>query len=590
LNFPPQFWGVDTGDHRMASASTRPEEIKYSSIMDYHQRFNSDFGGIGLYDKAAIKFGYTEMVEAWDERLGSILPGGWEQNAGIFDYTDLPYLYSGANTEGVISDHVDDVEDRYFAGDETAAVDLKDPSLGISPRPENLYKRRDITFKDLKRHTVRQWLGNFDNAPEVLTEVPYMYCSDAFAWGGNLTCNRWDKGANSQEIVANAGEMYDAYYVFNNFRREKLDMNPGSYMGRLYSRTYQPMLNAFRYFFYYRRSSLRMWPFVQDWAGAAHQGLNFFGRVLQTVEPGRYCLNGEDFYHSKEMPGAGCDTSFVVNRGEGRDYTSTFTDEFFFKMDSVGHTWDKVLAMQALADSSAFFTRDFSSSFNRGAFSIGFYRVFAPELIQLFTDLMTGNSLGFSPVVNLNGSAPQLVYRDIVPVGEAATINGPLVKASSSFALQRYAMVFPMAFYTSSVDRQLDYSKRARITIVGSAQDPTVDPSVEDIIWEDPLSHIEYRSRLTETEAMSPGYLLLQDAQAFTNDGTDGEPEGPWHVAKREHDEAEAALAADPSNTSLQNALDAKALQLAKMNAQLADKVQIVDGMRTLSDILEYSN
>ena len=38
-------------------------EYQYSSIMDYGAEFNSDLKGLGLYDKALIKFSYGELLE-----------------------------------------------------------------------------------------------------------------------------------------------------------------------------------------------------------------------------------------------------------------------------------------------------------------------------------------------------------------------------------------------------------------------------------------------------------------------------------------------------------------------------------------------
>jgi hypothetical protein len=140
----------------------------------------------------------------------------------------------------------------------------------------------------MKDWRVNEVLNTFartgDDGKPAKVAVPYSFCSDAYAWGGSLTCNRYDMGITSQEIVNNAGEMYEFYYPFNAFRRDRV-LSPFypwqySYVNRLYSRTYQPMLNSFRYFYYYRRSSLRVFPAVNDWASAALTGMNFFTRVL----------------------------------------------------------------------------------------------------------------------------------------------------------------------------------------------------------------------------------------------------------------------------------------------------------------------
>lgn len=193
LNFFPQYWGVDTGDHRMGSGNTSKEEVQYSSIMDYHQRFNSDFGGIGLYDKAAIKFGYGQLVEVFDESRESFVPRSWKDNLFLFNFSDYPYLFGGADTDDRINSLYDGVITQLLGGDDTVFMDVK--NIGILPKPENLYERKDITFDSYKRQRVQDIFGqNNDQGLATEVAVPYSYCSDAYAAGGNLTCNRYDMG------------------------------------------------------------------------------------------------------------------------------------------------------------------------------------------------------------------------------------------------------------------------------------------------------------------------------------------------------------------------------------------------------------
>ena len=48
-------------------SQNRIEEYETSSIMDYGNKFNSDFNGLGKYDHAAITFGYTKHVEVFED-------------------------------------------------------------------------------------------------------------------------------------------------------------------------------------------------------------------------------------------------------------------------------------------------------------------------------------------------------------------------------------------------------------------------------------------------------------------------------------------------------------------------------------------
>lgn len=610
LNYFPGWWGVETDDHR-DSHNGRKHELGYSSIMDYHQRFNSDFAGLGLWDKAAIKFGYGQLVEVFDEGRfdpaingyeDPFVPRHWRTNLNLFYPNDLPYLLAGGDTNTKLNDHYDEVYNQQQGGDPNVFMDVKSESLNIQPRPQNLFKRKDIPFDEFKKERAKSVFFNPNNAAAVapLTEVPYKYCSDSYAWGGNLTCNRYDMGATSEEIVRNAAEMYEFYYPFNAFRGQKLwTSDPvGGYMGRLYDRTYQPMLNAFRYFYYYRRSTASMWPLIRDWSAASYVGLNFFGRVLQTPEPGEYCMSdGWSVPVSDAERNGGCDEgdTFTLGLGPARYYDTKWNDEIAFRPNHIGHIYDKLLAIQSMTTSNAFFLRDFSSFFNRGAFSIGYYRVFQPEMIRLFGGLLSQNRDAYAPRVHINGK-PTVVYTPVVqlPGAEFSEI-GTRLKPTDSYMTRYYAMFFGMANLTSNVDLTLDFSTRSRISMLGGSNDPVLDGSagVPEIVWKDPLTNYVYRALAPDGEDLSIGYGLLADAAAFTNDGSDGEPEGAWHQAKRELGESEAALAlavdeGEPTE-ELELAVEDAEMALTRLNRTLNGKVQIIDAVRQLSDALEFS-
>lgn len=577
MNFFPNFWNVDTGDDRMSHATNRKSELQYSSIMDYHQRFNSDFAGIGLYDRAAIKFGYTGMVEIFDESKSEFVPKGWFSNLDMFNYKDLPLLFGGDSVDEKMDKHYEQVKSRFRKGDESARIDIK--SLGLKSKTENLFKRKDVPFNQYYRAVASRLFG-IDSPLGEVYEVPYKYCSDTYASGGSLTCNRWDMGATSEEIVDNAAQLYDGYYLFNAFRGDKLQMSPSSYMARLYARSYQPMLNAFRYMYYYRRSSLRIWPLMQDWMTASYKGLNFFGKILQTVEPGRYCLSDKLYVPENEVQT--CQDPIEIGMPEGKAYNTTWSDGFFFKPNSIGHMYDKLLAMRALTDSAAFFTRDFSSSFSRGAFSIGYYRVFAPEMIQLFGSITQANSYDLGPQVSIENGQAHVSYRPLVGANAQTMSTSVRIKPSSSPIMRHYAVVFPMISYSSTVDRQLDYAKRSRITIAGSKNDPSVDSSIAQVVFTDPYTHRQYRSSLIESEKVSPGYMLVKDAQSYVSDAIDGKPAGAWRAAKN------AVIKAQSEGKK--EDLDLAQKELRFHDAKLREKVQYIEMTKRLSELLEFGN
>ena len=77
--------------------------------------------------------------------------------------------------------------------------------------------------------------------------VPYRFCSDEFAIG--ITCARFDVGADPYEAHRFLIERYFNDYLLNNFARQRYGFgNAGSYVGRLYRRTFQPLRTWQRYY------------------------------------------------------------------------------------------------------------------------------------------------------------------------------------------------------------------------------------------------------------------------------------------------------------------------------------------------------
>lgn len=634
LNYFPQYWGVgaeglpEGKEHLVGFGLTDQRQVQYSSIMDYHQRFNSDFAGIGLYDKAAIKLGYAETVEVFDEPEGdAFVARDWITQTFLLDPNDFPSLVSGGNANTAIDSLFDDAYETALGGDSTALMDIAnsdDPR--VAARPENLYRRKDIPIRDWLRNEMltARFTGGFDDndcagqgernepgcadfilarfgladddgrSPKVT--VPYSFCADEFAFGGNLTCNRWDMGSTSREIVRNAGELYEFYYPFDAFRRDRV-LNPfgswaNNYMNRLYSRTYQPMLNAYRFFYYYRRAqTLRVYPTIRDWGTAALQGMDFFVRVLQQPEPGTYCKVNGTWLPEDRASEADCvaGNTATIGLDQGRIFESNWDNEYVFQPINIGNYWDKALAIQAMTSSDAFFFRDFSQETNRGAFSIGYYRIFQDEMLKLFSGLMRDDTSVYAPRLYDEDGDGQLevFYQPFLTTGiygeplanNGQTLGDP-VRPSTSFQLRNWAAIFGMINMTSTLDQTLDFATRTRITLTGQIGEPEVntDPDgdgvddIEIIEFTDPLTHLSYRSVAYDDPENTIGYRLLQDAKDFV--------EGDWQDAKD-------ALEAAERGTD-QAAIRAARVEAERADARLNEKLQVIDFVVYLGDVFEF--
>jgi len=64
--------------------------FEYSTVMDYHADFNGRQGGLGLFDYAAVAFGYGELLEVFDEAPFTLrVDSEWDRQSGNFTSTDV---------------------------------------------------------------------------------------------------------------------------------------------------------------------------------------------------------------------------------------------------------------------------------------------------------------------------------------------------------------------------------------------------------------------------------------------------------------------------------------------------------------------
>ena len=69
LNYQDEFWDIRHNHDEADWNRQRLPEYRYSTIMDYGSRFNSDTKGLGKYDHAAIKFCYGHSTELFSKDI-----------------------------------------------------------------------------------------------------------------------------------------------------------------------------------------------------------------------------------------------------------------------------------------------------------------------------------------------------------------------------------------------------------------------------------------------------------------------------------------------------------------------------------------
>ncbi|MEE2961424.1 MAG: zinc-dependent metalloprotease [Myxococcota bacterium] len=501
LNFNQEFWNLSSKS-KDDQLDARRDEYRYSSIMDYHGKINADFQGLGLYDKAAAKFGYGQIVETFiDPSKGG---DDLRQFRMEHDYNRL------ATPKGATPAYFSSVSD-------------------IANRKDIVW---DWTKEKLKKTEYSQQLRN---------EVPYMFCSDEFQ-GATPTCKAFDFGANQREIQEARRVKYKNYYLFTNYLRNRLNMNFGV-MNRGYG-VFRDIVMTYHYLYLYKQQPERFnWTsnggvfdegheLYEDMLASVEDGLNMMNEVMGIPEPDEYylCAKCESGYKVLNLVDGNDNGSLVtdprkcvlnpdVSKREHLyiPYTSTefddnglsnydcssdleaptgyqtelslktqpgvhplflgFTEDYVdWQFSYVGTYWDKQYALMELMDPFARFFR-IDQTVDYTAYSIGLNRWF-PGIVDQVANMMVRNrhSIGntIAPFASAqateDGSESTFVLeQQLSPVfGSSSAQTTPVVLPPLVTNLQRTALLYGMAFLTSPLDQTLDFSKHARVWLKGA--------------------------------------------------------------------------------------------------------------------------
>lgn len=565
LNFHDRYWDIyEATDDQDLRSRNRIEEYRYTSIMDYGSRFNSDLHGLGKYDHAAIHFVYSGQlqVEEYTQEMRSaldyeVLINGYEAIPALLD-DDLTKLRSrqhrplealhNERLNGLLNNSqviVDDVEGALVA----AGLASGDTELEY----EGLY------YKD--------------------RSVPYKYCADFY--NGNLECKTWDEGASHFDVVKGAIQNYWNYFIFNHYRQGRSERSfIGSYNGRE-GRLGSYISYPFRFYYFYQYYDLNL---RLDLYRAAVTSLNFISQVLGAPEPGKHCWDeSQELYrpaHLLEDSQAACEDSVDVPLGVGRPFFHRFNDEYYYQLDVIGSSISKYNLLFYLTDTSSQFFRIANVGDTR-AFSIGYYRIYRDELIKLVSELVfnwidegsveyedEGSSLAGQSIEYLlrDGGFEPAVIAAASAFGQSpeAIAQLPRVAAPMNYDLAWFSVLLNTVFNTSTFDGKPDFVDHVIISELGSSDDRTPVEDRDTVIFTHPHTGVQYRAIQT-LDGLSISYELLRRANLVVSE--------EWSPAKAE-------LESDPNDPEAQ----ARFSRAERRLGRYSDFIQDLRVMRSLVD------
>lgn len=492
LNYFPKYWELrgaepepftDGFEYSEEQREQQMPMFQYSAIMDYGARFHSDIKGLGSYDKAAIAYGYGDLVERFpnlparitgrfgdDGDVGTVLEG--------FHYTDFPELFGGS----------------------TAAL-----------------------FE-------REWLPA---GTDVRQEVPYKFCSDEYE-GALWDCDIWDRGADPYEIARYAADAYRQYYVFEAFRRDNYWFNVWDYQWRMYSRYFLLLMKLYQHWYFYDDGT-------EEWATdpdtgqpltlATYEALNLFWEVLTTPDRGSFCwdpgleldpsIGDEQWYSARTWAfwGIECgddESSVPVPLGAGRPSDVLFDPDLGYywwdKVQTAGSYYDKTAVMDAMSfPEQAFIGVDDTSNADSLTFTL--FDGFPNEMIRLFGGMMAERPDWYAGrFVLTEGEYVYTQYDPLADGGGDAQFQDPDSSPAFpevDFNLQNYAAWTAMPYFTFGWDQR--FNDASRIYIKGSAEDATPADPAREVTFADPFSGRIYAALRYDDRFVSPAWQLVTD-------------------------------------------------------------------------------
>lgn len=453
---------------------------QYSTIMDYGQRFNSDVLGLGKYDKAAIRFGYGQLMDVYE------------------DLTTLTQnLYKYARAYGYTDTNMSDMLDTsYWSwGVYFSQLYFLQNYLGVDANRSERITLPDGTVRDFSRNRAAvpfRWIelehAMNDNYYRQQRDwsfviVPYKFCGDEYS--GNMGCYTWDTGMDPVEIMHNFRISLTEYYLMDAFKRERygfgLHGDPMSYFSRILSRYMDPMQDAAMYYALFGHI-LKGYGWRGIWANgrmmgwslrrASEEAFETLANALTSPAPGAFRKDAATNVYrniSYDANVAG-DDLLRVPLGEGKYPYTVFADtagyNYYDHALWIGSFWEKLAAIMTLTDSTVYFTSNYvGEQLNIGVgTSMGFNTMYPRQLIDIFGGIVTGALSRVAWLVQ-GGQATRRPYFDaknsaaymVSPMPYQTPVDPdpvkPVVEPSmNNLTLKLYALVYGMAYLPASFD------------------------------------------------------------------------------------------------------------------------------------------
>jgi len=502
-----------------AEAAKSRTKYQYTSIMDYGQRMHDHALGLGKYDEAAIRFGYGQLMDVYEDT--SHLQETIRQYAQYYGYPNTYMAYMLGTDFWSWGVHFSQFYFlQNYIGVE-ANLSAGDHFRNRSAVPYDWVKiDHDLTYNYYREELNRSFI-----------QVPYKFCGDEYR--GNMGCFVWDTGIDPLEIIHNFGIQIREYYILDAFKRERYGSfqggDPSYYLSRITGRYMEPMQSAAMYYALFAHifkgygwrgnwANTRM----QGWAlrRAAETGFELLGNALASPAPGSFSLGVDNVYRnfSYDKGITGADLNVPLGLGK-YPYTQFMDDAGYFYWDHalwIGSFWEKLGALMTLTDSTVYFTSNYvGEQLDIGVgTSMGYNTMYPRQLIKLFGGIVADEPGIYAWLEEGGEVAPRSYFDpenmnayDTEPAAFTTPVTYdpsiPVVEPSiSNLTLKLYTMLYGMAYLPASFDPSFLDAFAVCIEGNGDCYDISTASALDTKSFEDPFGGKKY---LVWESAYDPG-------------------------------------------------------------------------------------
>jgi hypothetical protein len=541
--------GDESFDEYMARSADLVEDLleqnihqyQNSSVMEYVAKQGAMADGIGLYDYAAIAYGYGELREVFQNAPHKIYV------STTYDNETDEFTSSEIHVSDQLVQTFDDVDEFFIR--RRNLIEGDEPSYQREEEAEHEhsyeyyhYSTLPIMFQGDMQAAYERRLVPVDAIGDSVV-VPYRFCSDEYL-DTAIECAWFDQGADYLERFMDVRDTFEGTYLLRFFRRDRAGWGLWLYpfINGLYARYMAPMTRLYQHWLIKASGRGSAW-YNSSWGGsdastAAFAAIDFLSQVVTRPTVGTYYYDDTEDRYLNIDDETGYTAPFHVEIDENigpEDYLDVDLDvgrygfeQFrrnedeelgyygFFETEVQSWFWAKWTAMMALTLPEVEIIGQDTSS-DSTAFSIPIYLIFPDELTQFFGAIPREdfNQVGGCVVGDGERGNARVVLRNLV-TDDPDECNGAVelnpyseIFGNSDFNMRLLSILYASAYFQTNYSNNWFDASNVYILGRGYTLEPGEGFTYETYTHDNGVQYAAVREEPAEGEELDEDALDL---------------------------------------------------------------------------------